>query len=128
MMSDVFLGDFDESSVESREYIISLINVVYGFHREKRESMGTIPKMCFFRCCLGSYRAIQEIKPQTCEVGIPRAQQPISSNQLDHPICTGSTNSNPQPCPSMDWFCWENLNRKPGFLHVFTIKYRGFPV
>ena len=24
---------------------------------------------------------------------------------------------------SMDWFCWENLNRKPLF---FTMKYSGF--
>ena len=27
---------------------------------------------------------------------------------------------------SMDWFCWENLNRKPVVFNVFTIKYRGF--
>ena len=27
---------------------------------------------------------------------------------------------------SMDWFCCENLHRKPWFLHVFTIRYRCF--
>jgi hypothetical protein len=50
-----------------REYII-IINVVYGFHTEKRESMGNIPKMFFF-FDVAWVRAIQEIKPQTFEVG-----------------------------------------------------------
>ena len=34
---------------------------------------------------------------------------------------TGEVQEHPEGVHSMDWFSWENLNRKPWFLHVFTI-------